>query len=304
MSPARSRWDARVRRRRRVALGALLVALAVGVGAYSTGRDGGGDAAAAAAPSSPDGTAGATEATTATGAASAASSTARKQRKPKGESPVPALPPIPAARPGQATVVTAGRKIKAVALTFDDGFCAECLGALVREAERSKARVTFCPNGTYHEIWDRYAKRIRVLLARKRAVMCNHTWSHRDLKTLSDAEIEAELTRNEEWIEKAFGVTSRPWFRPPYGSYDDRTVAIAGKLGFTTILMWSGTLADSSPRSEAYIAKAVRDWAAPGAIILGHGNYPATGDAFPQMLRELHRKGLKTATVAELVPQR
>ena len=160
------------------------------------------------------------------------------------------------------------------------------LGRLVAGVEATGAHVTFCPNGTYGSVWERYATRIRRLIARGQVTICNHTWDHPDLKTRSRAQIADEITRNELWIESTFGVTGRPWFRPPYGSYDADVLAVAGQLGYTRILLWSGTTADSTARDPAYVESAVRYWAKPGAIILAHGNHPGTATAFPVLVRE------------------
>lgn len=209
---------------------------------------------------------------------------------------------IPPAKPGTARVVTRGPAAsKGVALTFDDGYCADCVAALVVAAQRRGAHVTFCPNGTYGSAWEPQRRRIRQMLARGQASFCNHTWSHRNLKALSEAEIAEELTRNEEWIQKTFGVTSRPFFRPPYGAYDERVLRVAGQLGFTQVVMWSGTLADSTVRTPGYLASALRGAAKPGAIILGHGNHPATPKALRVMVRDIRARGLRPLTLAELL---
>ena len=65
--------------------------------------------------------------------------------------------------------------------------------------------------------------------------------------------------------------------------------------------MWSGTVADSSPRTVGYILGAIRYWARPGAIILMHGNYPATSEALPQILAILRQRHLRPVTLPQLL---
>jgi peptidoglycan/xylan/chitin deacetylase (PgdA/CDA1 family) len=209
---------------------------------------------------------------------------------------------IPRAVPGHARVVSAGPAgHRQVALTFDDGFCARCVRDLVRAVDRTGAHVTFCPNGVYAGSWEPQRRLIRRMLATGQVAMCNHTYSHADLRRVDAARLQEEIARNERWIERTFGVTSRPYLRPPYGVYDSAVLAAAGDAGFTRVVMWSGTVADSSARTEDYIVDAIRYWAKPGAIILAHGNYPATPRAFDRILAVLRHRHLRTATLPELL---
>ena len=209
---------------------------------------------------------------------------------------------IPPAVRGRAGVVTAGPAAhRRIALTFDDGYCARCVRDLVRAVERTGAHVTFCPNGAYAQSWEAQRAPIRRMLATGQVAMCNHTFSHADLRHVDAARLQDEIDRNERWIERTFGVTARPYLRPPYGSYNAAVLGAAGNAGFTRVVMWSGTLADSSERTEDYLVAAIRSWAKPGAIILAHGNYPATPRAFDKILAVLRNRHLRTATLPELL---
>ncbi len=212
---------------------------------------------------------------------------------------------IPPARPGVAHVflhaARRGRLRREVALTFDDGFCAACVARIVHTLARTKAHATIFPNGRYSRSWDPLAKLIRRLLERGQLTIGNHTFLHGDALLESPVAFRADLAADESWIERAFHVTARPFFRPPYGAYDPATVQIAGRLGYTKLIIWSGTVADSSPHSISYILSAVRYWAHPGAILLMHGNYPATSLALPRILAILHDRRLKPVTLAQLL---
>jgi peptidoglycan/xylan/chitin deacetylase (PgdA/CDA1 family) len=211
------------------------------------------------------------------------------------------LPAIAPAAPGVAHVFTQGPARREVALTFDDGFCASCVARIVRALTRTGAHATIFPNGTYGTAWDPQAAAIRRLLAKGQLQVGNHTFLHHDALLESEATFQTDLTRNEAWIEKTFGVTARPFFRPPYGAYNSSTLAVAGRLGYTKVIMWSGTLADSNVRTVPYILAAIRHWARPGAIILMHGNYPATSIALPQIIQLLKARGLEPVTLGQLL---
>jgi len=212
------------------------------------------------------------------------------------------LPPIAPARPGTAHVVSQGNpRRRVVALTFDDGFCAACVARIVAVLGRTGAHATFFPNGRYSASWGPQAREIDRLIAAGRVTMGNHTFSHLQATAVGPAAFGQDLQRNEMWIERTFHVTGRPFVRPPYGAYDQGTLGAAGRLGYTTVVMWSGTVADSSPRTVPYLLNAIRYWAKPGAIILMHGNYPATPRALPAILRILRAKRLRTVTLREMV---
>lgn len=213
----------------------------------------------------------------------------------------PSLPPIAPARPGVAGVFKQGAPLPEVALTFDDGFCATCARQIIATLRRTGAHATIFPNGTYGRSWEPLAPEVRNLLARGQLLIGNHTFTHHDPLRETPAALQDDLVLNEQWIESTFGVTARPFFRPPYGSYNQDTVTTAGRLGYTDVVNWSGSLADTTPRSVAYILAAIREWAKPGAIILGHANYPATAAALPQILKYLHEKHLRPVTLAELL---
>jgi peptidoglycan/xylan/chitin deacetylase (PgdA/CDA1 family) len=102
----------------------------------------------------------------------------------------------------------------------------------------------------------------------------NHTMSHLNLLESDDATIRADIEANEQWIQRVFGVTARPYLRPPYGARDDRTDRIAADLGYTRITMWNGTLGDSGAIDAAVLMDLARTHVQPGAILLGHANSP------------------------------
>ncbi len=144
--------------------------------------------------------------------------------------PPPTLPPIPGPQPGPAVVIShAATATQQIALTIDDGYCEECVAGYVDFAERTGIHITFSPNGSFSDIWNRYAARLRPLIAAGQVQMANHTWGHPNLLTLGDAAIRTEIQRNEDWLQSAFGSTGRPWFRPPYGNHSAHTDALGGQ---------------------------------------------------------------------------
>lgn len=290
----------RTRRRRVVALSAVGVVVVAGVaaaGVIMSGASSGGEPALTAqAPAyrQPTTASPAPEPEPVSTATTATAATA-----PTGESPQRIRPPVP----GPGTVITegprsAGRK---VALTIDDGTCASCVDRILDVVERTGGKVTLFPNGVYASSWEPHAKRIRALIDKGQVTLGNHTYSHQVSTQIGPTAFAADLQRNEDWIQRTFKVTGRPWFRPPYGDRNAAIDAAAGQRGYRKVIMWSGTVADSQPRSEGYILDAIDYWARPGSIILMHANYPATGKALPRIFTMLEKKGLEPVTLAELL---
>jgi peptidoglycan/xylan/chitin deacetylase (PgdA/CDA1 family) len=212
------------------------------------------------------------------------------------------LPPIPAARPGPGHVIERGPATRReVAITFDDGFCPACVRRIISYLVHSGDPATIFPNGTYGTAWEPVAPQIRRLVARGQLTVGNHTFNHVNAPQVGTDAFSADLARNERWIEKTFGITGRPYFRPPYGAYVSSTVAAAGALGYTKTIMWSGTLADSSPQTVPYLIRAIKFWAKPGAIILCHGNYPNTSKALAKIFAVVRAKHLRPVTLGKLL---
>jgi peptidoglycan-N-acetylglucosamine deacetylase len=188
------------------------------------------------------------------------------------------------------------------ALTFDDGTSATCAAEIVAGVAASGIHATFCPNGYMgRDVWDAQGEIIAAMAARGQVSICNHTWDHKDLTTLSRTQIEAELLRNEEWIQRQFGVSSRPFFRPPYGAHDPRVDDIAGNIGFTKVILWNGTFGDSIVHPPAFILQQLQEYLKGGTIMLGHANHPATASVIDDIIAQVRLSGLRPVTLMEML---
>jgi peptidoglycan/xylan/chitin deacetylase (PgdA/CDA1 family) len=208
---------------------------------------------------------------------------------------------IPPPHPGPAQVVTsAPHPTNQIALTIDDGFCANCVAQYVAFAQQSGIHITFSPNGTYGSLWAPYADVLKPMIANRQVQIANHTWDHANLLTLSATAIQDELNRNDAWIQQAFGVTSRPFFRPPYGYYNANVQNVAASLGYTKILMWNGTLGDATLETPAQLIALAQQYLQPGTIMLGHANYPTVLSLFGQIQSIIAQRGLQPVTLDEM----
>ncbi|ODQ64764.1 glycoside hydrolase/deacetylase [Nadsonia fulvescens var. elongata DSM 6958] len=106
--------------------------------------------------------------------------------------------------------------------------------------------------------------------------LATHTWSHKNLPTLSNEEIVAQF----QWSIWAMNATAGiipKYYRPPYGSVDDRVRAITRQLGLICVLWDRDSLdwmANSNLKSASEIFDAVRLWrnSGKGGLLLEHDN--------------------------------
>lgn len=216
----------------------------------------------------------------------------------------PSLPRIPPPAPGPSQVIwhgpPAATAARQVAITVDDGFCAECAQAYATLAQTTGIHLTFNPNGCYGEIWTPLARTFKPLIEAGQVQIGNHTFNHPDLTHLSDSQVTAQLEQNEEWIQQTYGITARPWWRPPYGFHDERTDELAASLGFTNVLMWNGSYGNSTALKPREILVLARQYLHPGVIMLGHANYPEVTSIFPQLAEIVATRGLQPVTLDEM----
>jgi peptidoglycan/xylan/chitin deacetylase (PgdA/CDA1 family) len=211
------------------------------------------------------------------------------------------LDTIPVPQPGPFRVVSHGPSgTQQIAITIDDGFCPGCADAYVTLAENTGIHLTMSPNGTFSSIWSPLARRLRGLIEIGQVQIGNHTYSHSNLLTLSDSVVRQEIQRNEQWIEDTFGITARPWFRPPYGYHNDRTDALAASLGYTSIVMWNGSFGDSTPISPQQLLSLADRYLKPGTVMLGHANYPTIEPLWSQIATMISQRGLQPVTLDEM----
>jgi peptidoglycan/xylan/chitin deacetylase (PgdA/CDA1 family) len=92
-------------------------------------------------------------------------------------------------------------------------------------------------------------------------------------------------------------------WRPPYGSYNPTTLAIARHLHMLMVL-WTVDTQDYLRPGVAVIVHRALAAARPGAIILLHdagGNRSQTIAALPLIVRALRKRGYQLVTIPQLI---
>ncbi|WP_405477347.1 polysaccharide deacetylase family protein [Streptomyces sp. NBC_00009] len=186
------------------------------------------------------------------------------------------------------------RKAKCVALTFDAG-PSENSARLLDILKEKHVPATFFLLGRNHIA--KYPELVRRM-EREGHEVASHTWDHKILTDIGDAQIREEFERPDDAIEKLTG--KRPTLmRPPQGRTNNHVSELAEKGGLAQIL-WSVTAKDYTTNDSALIRKRVVDQTKRDGIILLHDIYKGTVPAVPGVINELKAKGYVFVTVPQL----
>jgi len=128
----------------------------------------------------------------------------------------------------------------------------------------------------------------------------NHTDKHKDLPTLSDADIEKDITTVQDNFRNLY---SQPmlFFRPPQGRFNERVLKAALNEGLKTTL-WSIAIVDwgKSPINASENANKIEKRLHPGAVILFHITNCGTPEMLKLLIPKIIQKGYKIGSPSEL----
>ncbi|WP_373869828.1 polysaccharide deacetylase family protein [Acrocarpospora macrocephala] len=185
------------------------------------------------------------------------------------------------------------RKLKCVALTFDDGPGDETGVVLDRLAEHG-AKATFYVVGRM--VSEKTAGLLQRMVTEGHE-LGNHSWDHPALPSLSEAGLKEQLVRTQLAVGRYTGVRMRT-MRPPYGATSPGVAAMTRRYGMAQIL-WGLDTMDWRDRNADLVAKRCLK-AKPGDVILMHDIHASTVQAVPKLLDLLDAKGFTYVTVTEL----
>ncbi len=191
---------------------------------------------------------------------------------------------------------------KRIALTFDAGASGETCPRVLATLQQHGVHITMFFTGKFAE---QYPDCVKQALANGNE-LANHTYSHLDSRTLTDAQLENELARTEQIVQGITGSTTKPYWRPPFGAYNAHVLNVAASQGYRSIY-WTLDSLDSvgQPKTPDFIYNRVTNPPAginlDGAIILQHFGSDASADALPRELDTLAAKGLQVVTISELL---
>ncbi|RYI22438.1 hypothetical protein EVU97_08600 [Dermacoccus sp. 147Ba] len=218
----------------------------------------------------------------------------RRVREAAMKSPASSTSPAPSTsttKPENAGKKTDCTKAKCIALTFDDGPGPDT-NSILDTLEKKKARATFFTLGPAVQAAPATVRRMVKL----GMGVGNHSWSHPQFTTLTDAQVTSEITRTADVLKKITG-SDPVAVRPPYGAYTEATPHAGAPF-----VLWDIDTEDWKNRNADTTTKRVVDGAHPGAIVLMHDIHPSTAKAVPGIVDELQKQGYTLVTIDELIP--
>ncbi len=187
---------------------------------------------------------------------------------------------------------------KVVYLTFDAGYENGNVARVLDILREEGAKGAFFILGHLAEGHPALVRR----MADEGHLVCNHTFTHKNLVGAPPEALGEELTRLESACLTSAGVTVAPYFRPPEGRFDLALLDAAAARGYKTVF-WSFAYADwdngHQPAPEV-ARKKILDNVHNGAVMLLHPTSATNAAILGDVIRTLKAQGYRFGTLDEL----
>ena len=233
---------------------------------------------------------------------------------PRPASPMPggSLPPIepvvtPAPGAGAIVFSHGERSVQRVALTFDMGDRLDPAPDIVDWLTEGSVPATIFTSGATATTTPRGRAALQLAAARPDLFDVGTLgWDAPVMTNLDAPSIADQLNRSEAAISTFAGVTTKPWFRPPGGAWDDDVRLAVGEAGWAYLVLWDVDARDAIPTADGgptvdEIATTVLSRVQGGSIVLLHLGGWNTRDALPAILEGFEAKGLEPVTLSTLL---
>lgn len=179
---------------------------------------------------------------------------------------------------------------KMVALTYDDG-PSIYTPRVLKTLKENNAVATFFVVGNRVPTYSDTVKKAHDMGCE----IGNHTYEHKNLTRVSEAEVKRQITKTNRNVKKVTG--QAPVIMRPTGGATNANVK--QWVGMPSII-WSIDTLDWKTRNAGSTKKAVLDHVKDGDIVLMHDLYSATASASETIIPELVKRGYQLVTVSEL----
>ena len=192
-------------------------------------------------------------------------------------------------------VYSVERDDRVISISFDASWGGDKTIAILDLLDEYDAKATFFLVG----IWvDKYPELVKAIHDRGHEIG-NHSDSHPHMTQISESKMRQELDGCSDRIEALTGV--RPTlFRPPYGDYDNKVVAVSRNEGYECV-QWSIDSLDWKNRGVSDLVKRATTNVQQGDIVLFHNDSEYIVKALPEILAYYRDQGFQLIPVGDIL---
>jgi peptidoglycan/xylan/chitin deacetylase (PgdA/CDA1 family) len=190
-------------------------------------------------------------------------------------------------------------RAKEVVLTFDDGPWPGNTPAVLAALAAECVKATFFAIGK-HATWH---PEILKQVAEQGHTIGTHTWSHKDLSTLTLDQAKVEIEKGVSAVHWALGAPSASFVRFPALRHPPEVVAYVGERNMAIFSADLDSLDFKIKKPEQVIKSVMKKLEKNGmGIVLMHDFQRATAHAMPELLRQLKANGYKIVHMTSKAP--
>ena len=187
---------------------------------------------------------------------------------------------------------------KNIYLTFDAGYENGYTEKILDTLKEQKVPATFFLVGNYLEKNPELVKR----MIKEGHIVANHTYSHKDLRYVSDEEFKKQVNDLADLYKKTTGQEIKKYLRPPEGTFNEHSLAMAKSMGYKTIF-WSLAYNDwnnNQQKSYSEVFDKVLPKLHNGCILLLHSTSKTNGEVLGDLLSKIKEEGYTFKSLDEL----
>jgi len=212
----------------------------------------------------------------------------------------PTRTPVPTPEVTAREILWGNRDRPWVSLTFDADSAVEPIPLILDALKQYDVRATFFVLGWWAE---RHPDLVRRMVAEGHEIG-NHSNTHPDFRELTREQIVEELAAAEAIMQEIVGLTTRPYFRPPYSYRNELVRQVCAEEGYLTVLWTVDAFDWKRDATQESILQEILESVMPGAIIVQHAGDENSAAVLPRIIEELRAQGYELVTLSLGLPRR
>lgn len=188
---------------------------------------------------------------------------------------------------------------KVLYLTFDNGYEMGYTEKILNILKQENVPATFFLTGHYVDEEPELVKR----MVDDGHIIGNHSNNHPDFTKITKKQMKEELDTLEEKVRQVTTQEEFHYFRPPRGTFNEKTLQYLDELGYTHIF-WSVAFKDWMKDEEKgwrYAYDQLMQQIHPGAIVLLHTVSPDNANALEKVIQDLKNQGYTFKSLDDLM---